>query len=87
MDVIGYETYLEITDKTFTSNIPSVIALRKTLNTMDIFFYPVPNKNIDLTILWVRDIADIVNNADYLDLPVDFINAITYQLAKNLSHE
>ncbi len=85
--VVTYREYLEITNKTSTSNTPECVALDYNVNTRTLWVYPTPSASLTLTILTVIRQKDMDTSSGTPEVPKEYLRALIYDLASDLADD
>lgn len=88
IEIISYQEYLDIVDKTTQSTVPTKLAVNGDYPTQQIHLWPFPTDTaIIINLLATRSLEDFDANGDEPDFPVRFANVLIYGLADALADE
>lgn len=88
--LISFEEYLAISDKATTSNYPIKMAVKKEDdgNSVRAYLWPQPSDiTSHLHYLKIRKIEDMDNVANEIDMPIEYVDVVINELAKQMSRK
>lgn len=88
LQIISLQDYFSLEDKFVRCTVPTHISIDANLSGSSINIYPYPYTATGrIHILAVRYIQDFVNTTDNPDLPIEWVEALTYMLSALLADE